>query len=204
MMDQIQHVGNEQKNSRPLVVKTFYWFRQWWVKYKFWNQNFVIIISSSITVGALLYQWIPLQTACGNLNYDEDGNIIYTKNCDWKRWDKWVDISHELSFIGVTCGCITFASISSMIFHKWQCCVCLTFFQADNKFRVLCFSKTLLLLIKQQLISQTTNNIWKRLLQILSVVSLLTIAIITWSFDYGFIRKLNNIKHWKCIYITYG
>ena len=162
------------------------WFllsRQYWRKYKFWNQNIFIIVTSTITL-------ISVYAHLNDMNDSDD-----------------IDATVLFFYIAIPCFAIIFISISSMIMYKWHggCNrFCLFFISNDNKFRFLCMIKTFLLFAKQLLIYQIESIGWKWALRILSVLSLITLSTITYGFDWNFTKQIGNMKHAKLFYITYG
>eukprot|EP01084_Bolivina_argentea_P253000 424865_1 len=152
-------------------------YKSVWKRYKFWNQNYMIIATSTVAIFGAWIHWLQHET---------------------------YNTGDQLTAVGVICGSIIFFSISSMCIYKFQCCCCLLFVSADNKFRLLCVVKTTLLLVKQFLIYQIDTNIWKWVFRILSILSLISIAIITYAFDHVFVKELTHMKHAKLFYITYG
>eukprot|EP00483_Globobulimina_turgida_P004617 UN04626 len=109
--------------------------------------------------------------------------------------------------VGLICGFIILASITSILILKSRYCECFcsVFITPDNKFRLLCIVKTTLLLFKQILITQLIKYpIWQWVFGILSVVSLFTIMTLTYAFDKDSINDIISNKRAELFYITYG
>eukprot|EP01084_Bolivina_argentea_P270071 459143_1 len=75
----------------------------------------------------------------------------------------------------------------------------------DNKFRLICLGKIILLLIKQILIMTLSQPVWSTVFAILSTISWITLAYITYAIDGTFISNLTELKltHPKRFYHKY-
>eukprot|EP01084_Bolivina_argentea_P295331 508410_1 len=130
------HISDPQQAPNlhnNLCCKAYTKFKIFWKKYKFLNQNLMVITTSIIAI-------------IGAAWHLEESKHSQTK------FDDLYLAQTQLVVIGAICGFIIIVAISSMILHKYQCNWCLVILSYDNKFRFLCIVKTTLILIKQILI----------------------------------------------------
>eukprot|EP01084_Bolivina_argentea_P108896 194633_1 len=163
----------------PSGCKLYDVIKSFWTQHKFWNQYFFIIASAIVTMITLA------------IHVAEAGNDM--------------DSIYFQMFVFIPiCTFIIIVSILSMIIHKYKCICCLRFISTDNKLRLICFSKTVLLLFKLLLLNSLADSesTLEWILRVLSTVSLITLGTVTYAFDWNFIQKLSKMRYAKAFFCS--
>ena len=164
--------------------------RSKWSKNKFWIQNLMVIGSCTLTFVTTITHVQNIQQATkpvGNFASGADGIIEFI--CE----------------SAIVTAIVSAVSILTSYCKCKCCCCCTNLIPSDNKFRLLCITKTVLLLSKQLLIQELTDDFdWISVVfTILSFISWSTIAVITYAIDSKFVLALRHLKYPKLFHFTY-
>ena len=180
MCDVKLDIGDHNDNLNSLSY--FKQLRDIWKKHKYWMNNLIITGSCSCTIFGAAKHWNSVDP--------RDGAAL-----------------GGLFLVFVFAGFALLCSIISMIMVR--CIGGIKYIDIiiahDNRFRLICFAKTALLIVKQVLVMILSEWIWTTVYSILYAISLCTLAYITFGIDGKFIRLTSILPNLdgKKLYQTY-